>query len=409
MAVFQYKAKTKGGKIEEGVTVAASKSEAGAQLRSDGFSPLFVKEVSRPKKLALFPSQKISLIEKADFCRYLATMIKSGLPLMEAIDVLSSEAANPAMEKILNEVQAGIQKGQTFSTVFSKYPDVFDEVFLTLVKAGEESGTLEKSFEYLGKQLAADHELKQRVKSSLAYPIVVILATFALGLAMLVFVVPRIAPVLLRLSQNFKLPPHTILILKVGLFLSNHLLIFLAGIFGFLVLLIVLAQSRTGRRTTGTFFSRLPFLNKLYLALTLSRFNRTLSTLLRSGVPIVTALQVSSGTLTLAKHRRMKELFTTEVKKGTSLAEIFKKSNLFPPIMTRMIATGERTGALDKLLLDLAVFYEEEVSNSLKAITSIIEPILMLAIGIGVGIIVVSVIAPIYSFVGSLSQSIGVR
>lgn len=406
MAVFKYKAKTKGGEIKEGVVVAASKSEAGGQLKGDGLSPLFVKEIGAPSKFALF-SRKISLIEKADLCRYLATMIKSGLPLTEAVDVLCSEASSPAMEKILNDARSNIQKGQPFSTVFSKYPDAFDEVFLTMIRAGEESGTLEKSFKYLGQQLYAEYELKQRIKSTLAYPIVVILATLALGIAMLVFVVPRIAPVLLRLSQDFPLPPHTIIILKVGLFLSNNLLLLLVGIFVILFLMLTLTQSRAGRKISTRVIYRLPVVSKLTLALALARFNRTLSILLRSGVPIITALQVSSGTLVLPKYQKSKELFSTEVKKGTSLAEIFKKSNLFPPIMTRMIATGEKTGTLDKLLLDLAGFYEEEVSNSLKALTSVIEPILMLGIGVGVGIIVVSIIAPIYSFVGSLSQSIG--
>jgi len=407
MAVFKYKAKTKDGKIKEGVTVATSKKEAGAHLRSEGLSPLFVKEISTPRKFSLFPSQKVTLIEKADICRYLATMIKSGLPLMEAIDVLCSEPSSPAMERILNDARSSVQKGQPFSSVFSKYPDVFDEIFLTMVRAGEESGTLEKSFKYLGKQLYAEYELKQKIKSTLAYPAVVILATLALGMAMLVFVVPRISPVLLRLSQDFPLPPHTIFILKVGLFLSRHLLIFLGGLFGILVLLIAFSQSRSGKRMLGMVFSRLPVISKLTLALALARFCRTLSVLLKSGVSIITALQVSSGALNLPKYQKAKKLFATEVKKGTSLAEIFKKSNLFPPMMARMVSTGEKTGTLDELLLDLATFYEEEISNSLKALTSIIEPILMLGIGVGVGIIVVSVIAPIYSFVGSLSQSIG--
>lgn len=407
MAVFKYKAKTKEGKVKKGVMIAASKSEAGNQLRKDGLSPLFVKEVSSSKKFSLLAPRKISLIEKADICRYLATMIKAGLPLPEALEVLSSEDLSAESQKVLSSAQSSVQKGKFLSTAFSQHPDIFDEVFLTLVKVGEESGTLEKSFAYLGKQLRADYELRQKVKSTLAYPAVVVLATLALGVTMLVFVVPRIAPVLLRLSHDFKLPSHTIIILKLGLFLSEHLLIFLGGLFGLLVLLAVLAQGKIGKKLMAALFSRLPVINKLYLALALARFNRTLSTLLGSGVPIITALQVASGTLNLPKYQRAKELFTTEVSKGISLGEILKESRLFPPIMTRMVTTGEKTGSLDELLLELATFYEEEVGNYLKTITSVIEPILMLGIGLGVGLVVVSVIAPIYSFVGSLSRSIG--
>lgn len=407
MAVFQYKAKVKGGRIKKGTIVAASKSEAGRELRDEGFSPLFVKEITPAGRLSVFSSQQVPLIEKANLCRYLAAMIKSGLPLAEAIDVLCAEAGNRTMQRILDDIRASVQKGQLLSTAFSKYPHVFDEVFLTLVEAGEESGTLEKSFGYLGKQLYADYELRQRIKSTLAYPVVVTLATFGLGTAMLIFVVPRIAPVLLRLSETFPLPLHTLIILKVSFFLSRNVLVFLGSMAGGLVLLGFLFSSRVGRKKVGNFFSRLPVLRELYNNLSLARFSRTLSTLLRSGVPIIDALRVSASTLSLSRYQGLEELFSEEISKGKPLSEILKSSKLFPPMMTSMVTTGEKTGSLDKLLLELAVFYEEEISNSLKSLTSIIEPILMLAIGLGVGIIVVSIIAPIYSFVGSLSQSIG--
>ena len=408
MAVFQYKAKTKGGEIKEGVLVAASKKEVGEQLRGQQLSPLFVKKTDGKKKRQ-FPflgGRKVSLIEKANLCRYLATMIKSGLPLTEAVEVIAAETAQSMMQRVLGDVQASLQSGQPLSNAFAKYPDIFDEVFLTLIKVGEESGTLGKSFDYLGKQLYADYELRAKVKSTLAYPAVIVLTTMGLGMAMLVFVVPKIAPVLLNLHREFPLPPYTLLILQTGLILSQNILIFLGLMSVVGVVLFFIFQKPSGRKFLGNFLSRLPFFGQLSTKLILGRFNRTLATLLKSGVPITNALQVAANTLTLSQFRNVSGLFVEETEKGVALSETLKKTGLFPPIMIRMVSTGEKTGALDKLLLDLAQFYEEEVSNSLKALTSVIEPIMMLVIGIGVGIMVVSVIAPIYSFVGSLSKSL---
>lgn len=404
--LFKYKAKAKDGQIKEATLIAASKKEAGQQLRNENLEPLFVEAVKTESRRQFFAG-RLPLIEKANFCRYLATMLNSGLPLTEAVEVLSGEAAHPTLKKILDEVRASVQKGQLLSTAFAKYPDVFDEVFLTLVRAGESSGTLDKSFAYLGEQYHADYELIQKIKSTLAYPVVVILATSGLGVGMLVFVVPRIAPVLLRLSETFPLPAHTLLILKIGLFLSQNIIFFGIGLAVAAVALGFFFATQRGKKILTAILSRLPVIKKFYLHLVLTRFCRTLSTLIASGVPIVDSLQVASGTLTLPRYSKLKASLIEDVSRGQSLAQVLKESRLFPPIMTSMVTTGEKTAQLDKLLTDLADFYQEEVTNSLKTMTDLIEPVLMLFIGLAVGAAVVSLIAPIYSFVGSLSQSIG--
>lgn len=404
MAVFKYKAKS-GQDIKEGVLIASSQKEAAGQLRTDGLEPLLVQETSSQKKSGGFFSRQVSALDKANLCRYLSTMINSGLPLTEAVEVISEGNENPLMQKILNDVRASLQGGQPLSAAFSKYPDTFDEVFLTLVKAGEESSTLGKSFEYLGKQLYSDHDLNQRIKSTLAYPTVIIFASMGLGVAMLVFVIPKMAPVLLRMSSDFPLPVYTLFILKAGLFFSSNLLASGLAILLLAVISFLIFRQPKIKRAMGDFLSRIPFFGELFVKLTLGRFTRTLATLLKSGVPITNSLRVASKTLTLPQFKNAAPTFIEGVEKGVSLSEVLKKTAVFPSIMIRMIATGERTGSLDKMLLDLANFYEEEVSNSLKTLTSIIEPVIMLGIGVAVAVIVISVIAPIYSFVGSLSTS----
>jgi type IV pilus assembly protein PilC len=408
MAVFKYKAETRKGEIKEGVLIAASKEEAGAQLKGQRLKPLFVKKTDNKgdKGSFLFGNKKVSLIEKANLCRYLATMVNSGLPLTEAVEVISAETKKPIMQKILEDMRASLEGGQPLSNAFAKHPQVFDEVFLTLIKAGEESGTLGKSFNYLGKQLYSDYELSQKVKSTLAYPSVIVSTSLGLGIAMLVFVVPKISPILLNLHREFPLPFYTLFILKTGLLISKNILLLLGAFSLLTISLFFFLQKPAGKKAFGNLLSRLPFFGELLIKLVLGRFNRTLATLLKSGVPIVSALRVAGSTLTLPQFKNAGALFVEDVEKGTSLAETLKKTNLFPPVMTRMVSTGEKTGSLDKLLLDLARFYEEEVSTSLKTLTSVIEPIMMLVIGIGVAIMVISVLAPIYSFVGSLSKSL---
>ncbi|MBN1262897.1 MAG: type II secretion system F family protein [Candidatus Pacebacteria bacterium] len=407
MAVFKYKAKEEKGKIKEGVLVAASKKEAGAQLKADQLSPLFVKEVGgETEKQSFLTRKKISLIDKADLCRYLATMINAGLALTEAVEAISAETKNPTMRKVLDDLQAALQNGQPLSEAFAKHSAVFDEIFLTLVKAGEKSGTLGKTFEYLGNQLYSDYELNSKVKSTLAYPTVIVLTSGGLGVAMLVFVVPKIAPILLNLHREFPLPAYTLFILRSGLFISQNLLLFFGGLFILIAGLVSGLTRPAGKKLLGNLLARIPFFGQLLIKLALGRFNRTLSTLLKSGVPIIDALRVASSTLNLPQYKNIGNVFAEEVEKGIALSQVLKKTKTFPSIMVRMVSTGEKTGALDKLLLDLARFYEEEVSDALKTLTSVIEPIMMLLIGIGVGVMVISVIAPIYSFVGSLSKSL---
>ncbi|HUW21409.1 MAG TPA: type II secretion system F family protein [Candidatus Bathyarchaeia archaeon] len=408
MPVFKYKAETKKHEIKEGVLVAASKKDAGEQLKDQQLSPLFVQETTTggKKQSGVLFARGVSLVDKANLCRYLSTMINSGLALTEAVEVLAEESDHPKMQQVLDDVRVSLQAGQPLSAAFTQHPDVFDDVFLTLVKAGEESGTLGKSFDYLGKQLYADYELTQKVKSTLAYPIVIVLTTSALGVAMLVFVVPKIAPILLNLNREFPLPVYTLFILRFGLLLSKNIPFFLAGIIFLGFCLFLIFRKPAGRKVLGNFISRIPFFGQLLIKLVLGRFNRTLATLLKSGVPITNSLRVSAATLNLPQFKNMGSYFVEEVEKGVALSEILKKTKLFPSIMIRMVSTGEKTGSIDKLLIDLAQFYEEEVSNALKTLTSVIEPIMMLFIGIGVGVIVISVIAPIYSFVGSLSKSL---
>jgi len=408
VSVFIYKAKSKQGRIVQDTIEAPSRKEAAAILREQNLQVLTVREIQRSQTFRE-RIQNVPVLEKAIFCRYLSTMMKAGLPLSEAVEIITKESVNRKMHRILQDLEYSIQRGQKLSTVFARYPEVFDPVFLTLTRAGEESGTLEQSFEYLAVQLLKSYELSQKVKGALLYPSVIISAMMGVGILMLTFVLPRISSVFLRL--NIKLPITTKILLLVSSFLGKNYPWVIAASVIMLVGLIFLIQMPKTRIFLMKLASRLPVLGKLFDQLDLAHFTRTLSTLLKSGVPILDSIKVSVETLTQTKFSKLGRTFEEEIKKGHSLSDaIALGEGIFPSLMTQSIRAGEKSGSLEVVLAELADFYEQEVEHSLKNFTAILEPILMLIVGIAVGAMVISIIGPIYSVIGNLQpQQPGVR
>ncbi len=397
MPLFTYKAQDKKGKIIEDVTQASSRKEAASMLKADNLKILTIKTLDT-KMDSLF-SGKISVSEKAAFCRFMATMLRAGLPLPEAIDIIRRESKNKKLRKVLFDISFNMKKGSTLNFVLSKYKSDFDNVFLTILKAGEESGTLDQAFDYLSKQLLASYELSQKVKGALMYPAVIVAAMGANMIIMFTFVLPKLSEVFLQL--DVELPTATRLLLGFGTFLGENTalvigVMFFLGVFGFLTLYI-----RRSRKIVFDLFVKLPVVKKVVKEIDVARFARTLSTLLKSGVPITGALEVSGDVLSQSSLKAVAEQLSSGVQKGVSLSDILaSKKNVFPVIMVQTIRAGEKTGSLEVVLEEMATFYESEVDFSLKRATALIEPILLLTIGVAVGGMAVMMITPIYSIVG---------
>lgn len=399
MPLYTYKAKDDKGKIIEDVTQAGSRQEAAANLKSEGLQILTIK--SPENKLESLFSGKVSVADKAAFCRFLATMLRAGIPLPEAINIIRKESDNKRLRKILTDVGFQIRKGSSLSLTLSKYPNDFDEIFLTMVKAGEESGNLDKTFDYLSKQLLISHEMTQKVKGAMVYPAVIVVAMIANGILMITFVLPKIAEVFSQLNLN--LPKTTSLILAFGNFVGENTALVLGGAALLLFIIFLIFYIRKTRKILGQIFSRAPLVKKLVDQIDVSRFARTLSALLKSAVPILTALDVSSDVLSQDRLKKEAKKFSAEVAGGESLSEVLVKSKkIFPQVMVQTIRAGEESGSLEIVLEELAEFYEREVDYSLKRLTAIIEPVLMLVIGVAVGAMVVMMVIPIYSIVGNL-------
>ncbi len=404
MPIFEYKATDLEGKIVKDRLTASEASEVASLLKHKNLSPLAIKKVDHRPTLLPFFSKKIRLpqMEKTNFCRYLGTCIKAGLPLLEAVELIGQETTNKEMKSVINDLQYQLQSGKSLSSVFAHYPENFDEAFLAIVKAGEQSGTLEQSFQYLAEQLYTDYEMRQKIKGMLYYPAVIVSVMIAIGSLMLTAVLPRIAEVFLRM--DIKLPFYTQALFNFSLFIKNHLWLFGLSLLFSLALFLTFLKSKIGRSLLIKLLSFLPFFSRFLEEADLARFNRLLATLLNSGVPITEALKIATLSLSQPQFAPLSTLFEKELTRGVPLSKVLKKAkNGFPPMMIRLVAVGEKTGNLEELLLSLAIFYENEINLSLKNFLNLLEPILMLIIGLAVGAMVISIIGPIYSILSGLS------
>ena len=379
---------------------APSVKDAASALISDGYQILSIKKSEQ--NIGGLMSGSVSISEKASFCRFLATMLRAGLPLPEAIDIIKDETKNKKLKKVLMDVSFNVRKGKTISSVLSKYKKDFDSVFLTMVKAGEESGTMDKSFDYLSKQLTLTYELIQKVKGAMMYPIVIVGAMIANFIVMLVFVLPKLSSVYLQLGVN--LPPATKFVLSVGEFVGKYTTEVIVGVFVFAFAVFMLFSIQRTKEAMADFFMKLPAIKGIVIQIDIARFSRTLSTLLSSGVPIMVCLDVCSNIIKQPALRKEAKLFGAGVSQGKQLSEIIMTGKkVFPSTVVQTIKAGEKSGSLEEVLGEMAEFYEREVDYNLKKLTSLLEPLLMLVIGVAVGAMVVVMITPIYSLVGGMN------
>ncbi|MFC1647276.1 type II secretion system F family protein [Patescibacteria group bacterium] len=401
MANFFYKANNQDKKISEGQISAKTKEEVVQILEKKDLSVLVVKPVV--EKITFKGS--IPQVEKITFCRYLYIMLSTGMSLSEGIEVLREETKNPLMYKVLGDMSYSLEQGQQLSTIFERYPNIFENYFLTLTRAGEVSGKLAEVFKYLENELRAEYSLNAKVKGALLYPAIVFVAMIAIGTLMFFFVLPQIGRVFL--SLKLPLPSVTKFLFTTSIALSQYVV---PIIIGGVVLLILGALSLRNRAVRDMLFmliKPIPLIHNLLQKIDLARFNRIFSTLIKSAVPITDALEISFSSLSMVQYRNLAKTFPEDIKRGKTLSSLIKESKLFPSLMVQMVAAGEKTATIDATLEDLASFYEGEVEEEVKSLTQVIEPVLMLFVGIAVGAMILSIIGPIYSVVGNFQQAAG--
>jgi type II secretory pathway component PulF len=344
----------------------------------------------------------VSLVEKALFAKHLAVMLKSGITITEALTI-SADSAKGKMSQILEQVGESVASGNTLSDSFARFPKVFDGLFINTTRAGESSGTLVESLENISTQLEKEKELSSKIKGAMVYPMVVLIAAFLLGLALAFFVLPKITPLFEGLKVD--LPFTTVWLIKFSHFIQNNGLSFFLSIIGATALLVWLARQKFSRPFTHMLLIKIPIIKNIVLNANISRFARTLATLLRSGVRIDESLDIVKGTVGNFYYRKALERVSRNIRTGSRLSNNLELApELFPILVTKMVNVGEQSGKFEETLTYLAEFYEDEVDTATKNLSTAIEPALLIFIGLVVAFLALSIITPIYNITGNIQR-----
>lgn len=400
MPLFNYRALRKDGTSYEGEATAEDKFAVYSQIRTEGATALFVEEVHKISWLSWGGLNRffstVKLQEKILLTRNLAAMIESGLPLSRALSILERQSNNPKLKSALAEIGADIRKGSTFNGALAKFPAIFSSLFVSMVKAGEESGSLVKSLQVVGAQMERAYTLTRKVKGAMLYPAIIITAMVIIGILMMIYVVPTLSSTFKELGVE--LPASTATIIAVSDFLVEHTILALG-----LILMVGLgftaaARTRRGSRILEWTILHIPVVGGIVKETNSARTARTLSSLLSAGVESLSALAITEEVLQNSYYKDVVRDTGLRVQKGSPISESFlEHPEIYPIMFGEMVSVGEETGELTPMLAKIAEFYESEVEQKTKDMSTIIEPFLMIFIGGVVGFFAIAMISPIYS------------
>ncbi len=395
MPLFKWEGKDKQGKSVQGEIEATNSAAAISLLRKQQVSPNKVQEnMKKGSSFSFQLPQAIKEKEVAVFTRQLATMIDAGLPLVQSLDILAQQQENESFKKVLLEVKNDVEGGATFSDALRKRPKAFDDLYTNLVTAGEIGGTLDVILNRLSQYMEKAIALKKRVKSAMVYPAAILSVSVGVVVVLLIFVIP----VFEKMFRGFgeALPTPTQVIINMSNFLQANIQFIIIGVIVFVILFKRWRKTPSGRLITDRILLKLPVFGMLLIKIAIARFSRTLGTLISSGVPILDGLLItakSSGNKVLEgailKTR-------DSISEGKTIAEPLGETAVFPPMVVQMIGVGESTGSLDAMLNKIADFYDEEVDATVGALTSLLEPLMMVVLGVVIGGMMVAMYLPIF-------------
>jgi type IV pilus assembly protein PilC len=404
---FSYKAKDAENKRVEGTLEAADRFAAARELRTRGDTPISITELSAKAKGEDFMAKlngffsHVSLREKILFTHNLAGMVSAGLTLYRALEVEKKQNKNPAMAVVFDSLLATINQGGTLSDGLAKHPKVFSTLFVSMVKAGEESGNLSGTLKDIGTSLEKSYDLSRKVKGALMYPSVIVSAIIIIGVLMLVFVVPTLTKIFKDLGSE--LPATTKFVIALSDGAAAHPILLVALLALFFGGITFFFRSPRFAKASDKIILLLPVIGTISKKVNTARAARTLSSLLAAGVEMTRAIAITTDVLQNSYYKKVMARAGEAVQKGATLSSVFKEeTKLFPVMMGEMMAVGEETGALTQMLGDVANFYEEEVDAQTKNLSTIIEPMLMVLIGGAVGFFAISMISPMYSLLNNL-------
>ena len=410
---FKFEARDATGKVVKGAVKADSQADVLADLRRRNLTPL---DVSKSGGLAdLFGrgsgggtkrrgTAKRASAKKGElevFTRQLSTMLGAGIPMLEALEILTDQAESPGFHFCLNKVVEDIRSGSDLSKALEPHKKVFSHIYVSMIRAGEVSGQIDIILTRLAEYLEAAAHLRNEIKSAMTYPVISLVLVIGIASFLMIGIVPSFKPVFE--SLEVELPGLTVLIMDIAFFMRDYWYVIFGGMFGAFLGLKAVCKTPKGAYAKDMVLLRVPVFGVLFKKVALSRFARTFSTLVKSGVPILGAMEIVSDTAGNLVISRIVDTAKDSVRNGDSLSEPFMKSTVFPPMVVKMMAIGERSGALDALLEKIAEFYDQQVEAEVKGLTSMIEPIMIAVMGVIVGGIVLAVFLPIFKLQEKLS------
>lgn len=399
MPVYSYVARDNKGGKHQGTITAESKQHAIQQLQIKGLYPDKLVEEERTFFGLSLGSLKSGRVKTADllvFTRQLSTIISAGLPLLQGLEILAEQTEDPNFAKIIDSIAQYVESGETFSDALKRYPKAFPELYVSMVRAGEASGDLDGVLLQLAEYLEASEELKRRIKSAMTYPVVAFSMIILIATGLVIFVVPQFAEIFASFNRELPGPTQVLINLSNALRTPYAWAIIIGSIVGIIAFLRIYGSTELGRYNLDQLKLRLPIFGDLIRKVSISRFTRTLSTLIRSGVPILQALEIVEKTSGNSVFGKAIKQSSESVRNGEPLSEPLARSGVFPPMVTRMIAVGEKTGELENMLKKISDFYDSEVKAKVDALTSLIEPILIGIMGLVVGSIIIALFLPIF-------------
>ncbi|MGB9589086.1 MAG: type II secretion system F family protein, partial [Armatimonadota bacterium] len=379
MASYAYTIRDANGALRQGTREGENERAVASWLQEQGYTVIKIERAKAVKPRS--PGGGFGRVKLSDlsiFCRQFSTMVDAGVSLVRCLSVLSEQTQSPKLRRIIMDVEQEVQSGQTLSRALSKYPNVFSNLFVGLIRAGEVGGALEESLQRLSTFLEKDMELRRKVRGAMTYPCIVLVVALAIVIGLVTFILPKFMSLFLELEmKEGDMPIMTVMLMNFSHFLTSKWWIMLLIVITFLVTFRMFTRTRVGRRVYDRIKLTAPVFGKLNHKICLARFSRTLATLLVSGVPILQALETVAGTVANDIIGDAILEARSRIREGDRIADPLQKSKMFPPMVVQMISIGEESGALDQMLTKIAEFYESEVDAALQSLTSAIEPVLI--------------------------------
>ncbi|MFH0819364.1 MAG: type II secretion system F family protein [Patescibacteria group bacterium] len=403
MPIYNYLAKKMDGESQNG-TIEAPTKEAAAEILKE--KELFL--ISLDEKSTKSFSGRLNVIlnrvknkDVVFFARQLSVMLEANVPVVKALRIQVKQTSNSTFKTIVSNIASDVDGGAKLSQALGRYPNVFDKFFIHMARAGETTGRLDKSLVYMADQIEKDYALKNRVKGAMIYPAFIISVLFVMGFLMMIFVVPKFVSIFE--SGNIELPITTRTLIAVSGFMASYWWLIIILVIGIIISLYIINKNKIGHFYFDLIRVKTPVIGQIVWKTIMVRFSRSLSSLLISGVPVTKSLEITSDIVNNDVYKAIIMEAAQEVEVGSTISGTFAKSPYIPMIVTQMINIGEETGKLDKVLIKIADFYESETETAIKSLVSLIEPIILVVIGLAAGGVIVSILMPMYQLTESFS------